>query len=107
MQTRVVALFPWLCTTNAGASEVRRAALHHQGLDDAELAGGSMCDQTTKSDLRVVAKASILLRLSRNLNKVRGSVNGAHCVVEESLRGNAVFTARLVATGNMVLIHPM
>ena len=28
-------------------------------------------------------------------------------MVCESLRGNAVFTARLVGTGNMVLVHPM
>ena len=66
-----------------------------------------MCDPTTKSDLGVVAKKGILLRLSRNFDKQRGFVNGAYCLVEERLRGNAVFTARLVATGNMVLIHPM
>ena len=28
-------------------------------------------------------------------------------MVQESLDGNAVFTARLVGTGNMVLVHPM
>ena len=49
----------------------------------------------------------ILLRLSRNFDKQRGFVNGAWVEVCESLRGNAVFMARLVGTGNMVLVHPM
>ena len=40
-------------------------------------------------------------------NKQRGFVNGAYCEVDEPLRRKAVFIARLLATGNMVLIHPM
>ncbi len=54
-----------------------------------------------------MAKPGIVLRLSRNFDKQRGFVNGALAVVCESLRGNAVFTARLVGTGNMVLVHPI
>ena len=34
-------------------------------------------------------------------------MNGATAVVEYSLEGNAVFVARLVGTGNLVLVHPM
>ena len=45
--------------------------------------------------------------LSFRLDKQRGFVNGALAEVRESLDGNAVFTARLVGTGNMVLVHPM
>ena len=47
------------------------------------------------------------MRLSRNFCKQRGFVNGALAIVCEPLAGNAVFTARLVGTGNMVLVHPI
>ena len=47
-----------------------------------------------------------MLRLTRNDDKQRGFVNGATCVVIESLLGNSVFICRLVGTGNYVLVHP-
>lgn len=99
--------FTWLTVTNAGASEVCRAALKLVGLTEAELRGGYDCDPTSKSDLRIVAKPGVIIRLTRNFDKARGFVNGALAVVCESLRGNAVFTARLLGTNNMVLVHPM
>ncbi len=99
--------FTWLTTTNKGASEVCEAALDHKGLTAAELATGYLCDPTSKSELRILARRGILLRLTRNFDKQRGFVNGALCEVCDSLRGNAVFTARLLGTGNMVLVHPM
>jgi hypothetical protein len=99
--------FAWLTCTNSGASEVCKAALSVVGLTETELASGYLCDPTTKSDLRIVAKPGILIRLSRNFDKSRGFVNGAYAEVVEKLRGNAVFTARLVGTGNMVLVHPI
>ncbi len=99
--------FQWLTTTNYGASAVCEAALRCIGVGQAELDSGYLCDPTTKSDLRIVAKKGILLRLSRNFDKQRGFVNGALVEVCESLAGNAVFMARLVGTGNMVVVHPM
>ena len=45
--------------------------------------------------------------MSRNFDKQRGFVNGALAEVCESLRGNSIFTARLLGSGNMVLVHPM
>ena len=38
-----------------------------------ELARGDLCDPATKSDLRIVAKPGIVVRLSRNFDKQRGS----------------------------------
>ena len=99
--------FSWLTCTNAGAAEVCKAALRLLGITDAELQSGYFPDPTTKSNLRILARAGIIIRLSRNFDKKRGFVNGAIAEVCESLRGNAVFTARLVGTGNMVLVHPM
>ena len=45
--------------------------------------------------------------MSRNLDKQRGFVNGALAEVVVSLRGNAICIARLVVSGNYVLVHPM
>ena len=98
--------FSWLTCTNAGASEVCEAALKLLGITQEELDQGYYCDPTTKSNLRMVAKPGVIIRLSRNFDKQRGFVNGALAEVCESLRGNEVFTARLVGSGNMVLVHP-
>ena len=57
--------------------------------------------------MRILARSGIVLRLSRNLDKQRGFVNGALAVVCEALRGNAVIIAKLIGSGNYVLIHPM
>ena len=99
--------FQWLTVTNAGAAEVCKAALETQGIGEEELKSGSLCDPATKSELRILARPNIIIRLSRNLDKGRGFVNGALAVICESLRGNSIFTARLLGTGNMVLVHPM
>ena len=67
--------FMWLTVTNAGASEVCKAALAVRGIDDAALSAGYLCDPATKSDLRILARPGVLLRLSRNLDpKVRNLV---------------------------------
>jgi len=98
--------FSWLTCTNVGASEVCRAALGAEGVSEADLKTGYPCDPNCKSDLSIVARPGIMIRLSRNCDKQRGFVNGALAVVCESLRGNSVFTARLLGTGNMVLHDP-
>ena len=86
--------FTWLTATNAGTSHVCEAALRVLEVPTAELERGYLCDPTSKSDLRIVAKPGILLRLTRNFDKVRGFVNGALAEVVESLEGNAVFVTR-------------
>ena len=99
--------FTWLTATNAGSEEVCRAALQLKGIREADLAEGFVCDPQTKSSLRILARPGIILRLSRNLDKTRGFVNGALAEVVASLRGNAIFVCRLLASGNYVLVHPM
>ena len=100
-------VFTWLTVTNAGAAEVCEAALRTLGISLSDLQGGFLCDPSSKSDLRMLARPGILLRLTRNLYKQRGFVSGAIAVVCESLRGNAVFVAKLLSSGNYVLVHPM
>ena len=53
--------FQWLTTTNYGASAVCEAALRCIGVGQAELDSGYLCDPTTKSDLRIVAKKGTYL----------------------------------------------
>ena len=98
--------FTWLTSTNKGSSEVCEEALDIVGVTADELEKGYLCDPASKSRLRIVVKEGILLRLTRNEDKNRGFVNGALAVVSESLRGNSIFCAQLVGTGNMVLVHP-
>jgi hypothetical protein len=99
-------IFYWLTSTNRGASEVCAAALRCIGVAK-EAETGHLCDPATKSGLRILARKGVLIRLSRNFDKQRGFVNGAYAIIEDAVSGNAVFTARLIGTGNMVLVHPM
>ena len=99
-------LFTWLTCTNAGAAEVCRAALRLRGITEEQLAAGYLVDPASKSDLGMLAIPGIKVRLTRNLDKTRGFLNGATGTVCESLRGNAVFTVRLHGTGNLVLVYP-
>ena len=83
------------------------AALSNLGITQKDLEAGFLCDPATKSALRILLRPRLLLRLSRNLDKGRGFVNGAFAEVVEPLRGNAVCVARLLSSGNYVLIHPL
>ena len=100
-------VFTWLTHTNMGASTVCRAALALRGISDDDLHAGYRCDPLSKSRLPILARPGLLYRLTRNLDKRRGFVNGALAVCHESLMGNEVFIARLVSTGNLVLVHPV
>ena len=83
------------------------AASRAQGKAGGASAGGHLCDLASKSTLRILARPGIVIRLTRNFHKQRGFVNGAIGTVGESLRGNAVFSAKLHGTGNLVLVYPM
>ena len=74
-------VFTWLTSTNRGAEEVCEAALLNKGITKADTELGYHCDPTSKSTLRIFAIDGIILRLTRNLDKSRGFVNGAFCIV--------------------------
>ena len=61
------------------------SSLRAQGMTDEQLKTGYRCDPTSKSNLRIIAKKDILVRLTRNLDKARGFVNGAIATVFEDL----------------------
>ena len=98
--------FFWFTHTNAGASRVCREAVALEGITDEDLENGYLCDPESKSDLRIVARPGILVRLTRNFDKQRGFVNGAVGVVWESLCGNSCFVVKLLGSGNFVLVYP-
>ena len=95
--------------TSCGAklSQVCEAALDLQGISSSDLETGYLPDPASKSHLKVLARPGLVLRLTRNFDKARGFVNGALCIVRESLNGNAIFIAQLLSTGNLVLLFPM
>ena len=70
-------VFTWLTATNRGSAEVCEAALRNLGIGASDLEHGFLCDPQTKSPLRILARQGIVIRLSRNLDKARGFVNGA------------------------------
>ena len=79
-------VFAWLTSTNKGASSVNRAALAHRGISDDDLLAGYPGDPASKSNLRILFRRGLVYRLTRNLDKRRGFVNGALAVCVESLK---------------------
>ena len=103
--------FMWLCVTNAGADHINRAMLHTLGLLEKAERLGFPGDPNSGDSMSSFASPGIAIRLTRNLDKERGFVNGAmgyvdtilHCEDERPI----VFTVRLIGTGVMVLVHPI
>ena len=65
--------FIWLTCTNKGASQVCEAALDEAGISRVQLQSGYLCDPASKSDLRILARPGVVVRLTRNLEKRRVS----------------------------------
>ena len=54
-------VFTWLTPTNRGAGVVCQAALNHAGISQEDLAGGYLCDPTSKSAVRILARRGLLM----------------------------------------------
>ena len=75
---------------------------------------GFPTDPNAGKDGYIVIRPGITIRLTRNIDKERGFVNGAIAVVVDVLvdynpsagRNSCIFTARLT-TGSMILVHPV
>ena len=96
-------LFSWLCVTNAGAERVNEAALALLGIDDKDEA--HMYGDPKVGAGRINVTVGVMLRLTRNLDKGRGFVNGAVGEVYAKL-GFGAFILRL-SSGTLVLVHPI
>jgi len=101
--------FMWLCVTNKGADEVNSMALLLEGVKDWERLEGYNGDPNARAG-KMFIKPGLWVRLTRNLDKTRGFVNGAlgqavDVLCQDNV-GVTAFTARL-STGAMVLVHPI
>ena len=96
--------FSWLCVTNKGAEEVNRIALRIAGITEDELDSGFPGDPKVQS-LNIVPRKGVHIRLTRNLDKDRGFVNGALGVVHEVLSKETFLV--MLTSGNMILVHPV
>ena len=108
IQESIGKLFTWLCVHNEGVSAVNEA-------------GFSIWEESNKVDevphfrFRIDPKygqgdmiiaPGITIRLTRNLDKPRGFVNGAVGIIRDVFVDSSSFTVRL-STGIMVLVHPI
>ena len=96
-------LFSWLCVTNAGAERVNEAALRLLGIDDQD--EHHMYGDPKVNAGRINVSIGVMLRLTRNLDKGRGFVNGAVGEVYAKL-GFGAFILKL-SSGTLVLVHPI
>ena len=110
-------LFVWLCVTNKGVSDVNLAAISQLDPPITEedlISRGFPTDPNAGKNGYIVIRPGITIRLTKNIDKERGFVNGAIAVVCDVLvdynpsegRHTCIFTARLT-TGTMILMHPV
>ena len=102
--------FVWICNTNKGVAKVSLAALRNLGIQAEEIEReGFPGDPHVKAHLPILPRRGVWIRLTRNLDKARGFVNGALGRVEEIFRHDddvCIFSLRLVS-GTMVMVHPV
>ena len=101
--------FMWLCVTNKGANKINQMSLSNQDISEEQQLWGYEGDANASAG-RMFLKPGLWIRLTRNLDKTRGFVNGALAQVVHVLASNAigvtVCTAKL-STGAMVVVHPI
>jgi len=98
-------VFTWLTVSNKGAAKVNEIALELHGITAAMREQGYPGDPKVDSS-GIVVKPGIVVRMTRNVDKPRGYVNGAIGIVKDVLWNNSVFTVEL-STGSMILVHPL
>ena len=95
-------MFTWLTVTNKGAEKVNAAALELLGYSD-DLDHG-LCGDPKVAGLPIVLREGVLVRLTRNLDKPRGFVNGALGTVQVVLSPYCAIVK--LTNGTLVLLHP-
>ena len=99
--------FTWLCVTHKGVRRVNQAALRCQAdpITPAMLERDGVAGDPAVKAGPIILRPGLRLRLSRNLDKVRGFVNSALGTIVDVLARN-VATVQL-QSGRIVLLHPV
>ncbi len=101
--------FMWLCVTNKGAARINDMALTYEKVSDLERMHGLPGDDKAGAGTMFI-KEGLWIRLTQNLDKARGFVNGALAqvvsILAECADGVTVFVAR-ISGGALVLVHPI
>ena len=101
--------FMWLCVTNKGAAKINDMALDYLKISAEKRKWGLPGDEKAGGGTMYIEK-DIWIRLTQNLDKSRGFVNGALAqvvsILAKSDAGVTVFVAR-IANGALVLVHPI
>ena len=92
------------CVTNAGAEKVNAAALPVLKISETDLEGG-FPGEANITGANIVFRHGMQLRLTRNLDKERGFVNGAIGTVHTVLSRHTCIVK--LSTGALVLLHPV
>ena len=102
--------FVWICNTNKGVAKVSLAALRGLDIGAEEIErDGFPGDPAVKCSLPIIPRPGVWIRLTRNLDKPRGFVNGALGRIEEVFRHDdeaCIFSLRLLS-GTMVMVYPV
>ena len=100
--------FVWLCVTNAGATKVCEAALRVLGENPSNDLQHKWSGEPRLRTGRIVLKKGVVLRLTRNLDKAHGFVNGGLGEVEEVLdEEQGVAVVKLIGGSGRILLHPV
>ena len=83
----VLRLFTWLTVTNAGAEQVNLAAIRSRGVTEAELSPMAGDPRVVQERQRLYLAEGLTMRLTRNLDKDRGFVNGAIGIIKDRVCG--------------------
>ena len=98
--------FVWLTVTNKGAEAINEAAVRAFGITEDLLATPSLLFGDPKVHAgKIYPKVGVMVRLTRNLDKDRGFVNGAFGEIVDVL-SMTIFSVKL-SSGTMVLVHPI
>jgi len=101
----------WLCVTNKGVDRVNRLCLALEGVTEEMLESGFPGDPKVVAS-KIYVKVGLTVRLTRNLDKDRGFVNGATGEIVTILQPLDLsppeprFIVKL-STGTLVLVHPI
>ena len=97
--------FTWLCVTHKGVRRVNEAALRAMGITAEMLEQGGYPGDPKVGAGKVLLRPGLRVRLSRNLDKPRGFVNGALGTIRNVLAHNVAVVE--LESGKLVLLHPV